>query len=107
MRCWRGGAPATPPARETRTRNRPTPAAPRPSARVADKEQGQDALATATGDASRFVVEETMKAGNSVIHRGKLAEGSLRVGQGITAVVSPDRNATRKNHTATHLLQWA
>jgi alanyl-tRNA synthetase len=42
-----------------------------------------------------------------VIHRGKLTEGSLRVGQIVTAVVSMDRSATKKNHTATHVLQWA
>jgi len=58
-------------------------------------------------DGGHFVVEETMKVGNTVIHRGKLADGSLKVGQAVTAVVSADRNATRKNHTATHLLQWA
>ncbi|NLH42493.1 MAG: alanine--tRNA ligase [Planctomycetes bacterium] len=58
-------------------------------------------------DGGRFVVEETMKVGHAVVHRGKLAEGSLKVGQSVTAVVSPDRNATKKNHTATHLLQWA
>ncbi len=66
----------------------------------AKEEQGQDALAT-------FVVEATTKVGNTVVHRGKLTEGSLRVGQAVTAIVSVDRNATRKNHTATHLLQWA
>jgi len=60
-----------------------------------------------SADGGRFVVEETMKVGNTVIHRGKLADGSLKVGQPVAAVVSPDRNATRKNHTATHLLQWA
>jgi alanyl-tRNA synthetase len=60
-----------------------------------------------SADGGRFVVESTMKLGNAVIHRGKVAEGSLRVGQNVTAVVSPDRNATKKNHTATHLLQWA
>jgi alanyl-tRNA synthetase len=69
---------------------------------------GRDAHATGGQDArAAFVVEETTKVGNTVIHRGKLAEGTLRVGQAVTAIVSPDRNATRKNHTATHLLQWA
>ncbi len=68
--------------------------------RLGNLPHGQDARAT-------FVVEATTKVGNTVIHRGKLAEGPLCVGQDVTAVVSPDRNATKKNHTATHLLQWA
>jgi alanyl-tRNA synthetase len=55
----------------------------------------------------RFVVEETTKVANTVIHRGKLAEGALHVGQEVTVAVSSDRSATKKNHTATHLLQWA
>jgi len=56
---------------------------------------------------SQFVVQATMKIANCVVHRGKLAEGSLSVGQPVTALVSADRSSTRKNHTATHLLQWA
>jgi alanyl-tRNA synthetase len=60
-----------------------------------------------SSDGSRFTVESTTKIGDSVVHRGQLAEGSLRVGQTVTAAVSVDRNATRKNHTATHVLQWA
>jgi alanyl-tRNA synthetase len=74
---------------------------------VPPSNRGQDARDTVSGPASRFIVESTMKVGHSVIHRGKLAEGSLEVGQNVSAVVSPDRNATKKNHTATHLLQWA
>ncbi|MEN6336520.1 MAG: alanine--tRNA ligase [Phycisphaerales bacterium] len=66
---------------------------------------GDTGVISANG--GRFVVEETMKVGHAVVHRGKLAEGSLKVGQAVAAVVSPDRNATKKNHTATHLLQWA
>ncbi len=58
-------------------------------------------------DGSRFVVENTMKIANCVIHRGKLGAGTLSAGQVVTATVSKDRSATRKNHTATHLLQWA
>ncbi len=58
------------------------------------------------GDA-RFVVEETAKIANCVIHRGKVAEGVFSIGDKVTAVVSRDREAIKKNHTATHLLQWA
>jgi alanyl-tRNA synthetase len=54
-----------------------------------------------------FIVENTTKIANCVVHRGRLAEGSLSVGDKVKAVVSKDRDATKKNHTATHLLQWA
>jgi alanyl-tRNA synthetase len=54
-----------------------------------------------------FIVENTTKIANSVVHRGRLAEGTLSVGDKVKAVVSKDRDATKKNHTATHLLQWA
>ena len=55
----------------------------------------------------KFVVDATTKVADCVIHKGKLLEGTIAVGDKVTAVVSPDRDATKKNHTATHLLQWA
>jgi alanyl-tRNA synthetase len=55
----------------------------------------------------RFVVEDTTKIANCVIHQGKFAEGTFTIGEKVTATVSRDRNAIKKNHTATHLLQWA
>jgi alanyl-tRNA synthetase len=58
-------------------------------------------------EGGRFVVEDTMKAGDCVVHRGKLAEGSLAAGQKVSAMVGAGRQATAKNHTATHILQWA
>ncbi len=58
-------------------------------------------------DKGKFTVDATTKIADCVIHRGRLLEGTLTVGDKVTAVVSPDRNATEKNHTATHLLQWA
>jgi alanyl-tRNA synthetase len=58
-------------------------------------------------DNAQFIVENTAKIANCVIHRGKVAEGSFGVGQNVKAIVSKDRNSVKKNHTATHLLQWA
>ncbi|MBA7474837.1 Alanine--tRNA ligase [subsurface metagenome] len=55
----------------------------------------------------QFIVETTEKFGESIIHWGKLATGSFSPGQVVTATVDKNRNMTRKNHTATHLLQWA
>jgi alanyl-tRNA synthetase len=36
-----------------------------------------------------------------------MVEGSFNTGEHVRAVVSKDRDAIKKNHTATHLLQWA
>jgi len=58
-------------------------------------------------DKGRFIVESTTKIADCVIHQGKVSEGSLAAGQKVKAQVSKDREAIRKNHTATHLLQWA
>ncbi|MCP4259152.1 MAG: alanine--tRNA ligase [Planctomycetes bacterium] len=58
-------------------------------------------------DNAKFVVEDTTKIANCIIHRGKVVEGSFSPGQNVKAIVSKDRDAIKKNHTATHLLQWA
>ncbi len=58
-------------------------------------------------DNGKFAVENTIKIANCVIHKGKLVEGTFAAGDNVKATVSKDRNATKKNHTATHLLQWA
>ena len=55
----------------------------------------------------QFVVETTQKVGDCVIHWGTLATGTFRIGEPVTTTVDKNRNMTRKNHTATHLLQWA
>ncbi len=43
-----------------------------------------------------------------LVHHGRLAGGPLRVGDRVELVVDEERrNATRRNHSATHLLHWA
>jgi alanyl-tRNA synthetase len=54
-----------------------------------------------------FEVENTEKIGDCIIHRGKISSGNLAAGRKVEAIVHEDRRATMKNHTATHLLQWA
>jgi alanyl-tRNA synthetase len=58
-------------------------------------------------DKGKFIVDSTVKIADCVIHQGKAADGTFAVGDKVVAVVSKDRDATKKNHTATHLLQWA
>ncbi|MCH8120651.1 MAG: alanine--tRNA ligase, partial [Planctomycetes bacterium] len=58
-------------------------------------------------DNAQFIVEATAKIANCIIHQGKVVEGSFSVGENVKAIISKDRAATKKNHTATHLLQWA
>jgi alanyl-tRNA synthetase len=58
--------------------------------------------------AARFVVSDTQKLGKVHLHVGKLESGSLKVGDTVTAEVDHAlRQATRLNHSATHLLHAA
>jgi alanyl-tRNA synthetase len=54
-----------------------------------------------------FAVETTEKVADCIIHRGKLGSGTIQIGDQVQALVDVSRNASRGNHTATHLLQWA
>jgi alanyl-tRNA synthetase len=54
-----------------------------------------------------FEVAQTVKVGNATVHLGQVTEGRIEVGQKAQLAVSPEREFTRKNHTATHLLHWA
>ncbi len=54
-----------------------------------------------------FHVEQTAKVGNAIVHLGHVSDGWIEVGQTATLAVDPERDFTRKNHTATHLLHWA
>jgi alanyl-tRNA synthetase len=62
---------------------------------------------TIKSDNAEFVAERTEKIGNYVSHWGRFMRGRFLVGEQVKAIVSKDRDATRENHTATHLLQWA
>ncbi|TBU97303.1 alanine--tRNA ligase [Stutzerimonas kirkiae] len=60
------------------------------------------------GEAARFDVQDTSKAGAAFLHHGVLASGSLSVGDTLDAVVDASvRQATALNHSATHLLHAA
>lgn len=54
-----------------------------------------------------FDVETTRAVGGYILHVGKISSGTLKVGDNITATVSPRRALTQKNHTTTHLANWA
>lgn len=60
-------------------------------------------------DSGVFAVHETTKVLDKlVLHHGLMVEGTLNVDQTATTEVSaPERAATMKNHTATHLLHKA
>ena len=59
-------------------------------------------------DQCRFDVMDTQKQSNAFIHIGSLAEGSLEVGDKLTAVIDAQhRDATIRNHSATHLMHAA
>ena len=58
-------------------------------------------------DGGRFTVCDTQVAGDCVLHVGAVTEGTLQVGQAVQCEVNIDRLATMRNHTATHLLNWA
>jgi alanyl-tRNA synthetase len=59
-----------------------------------------------TADGMNFVVEDTQRLGDSVLHSGVLTDGTVTVGQTVTATVT-DRSNTVRNHTATHLMNLA
>ena len=67
------------------------------------------------GDTGRFFgngvsinVLDTVKNGNAFVHKVAVIDGSISVGDSLSAAVDARlRNATRRNHSATHLLHAA
>jgi alanyl-tRNA synthetase len=67
-----------------------------------------DCGGTIASDTGVFEVEDTQRLGDSVLHIGSLLDGSLRVGQRVkVSLMGYVRLDTMRNHTATHLLNWA
>jgi alanyl-tRNA synthetase len=61
------------------------------------------------GSAARFHVSDTIKPVTGLVaHVGRVAQGSIGVGDPVHMAVDHElRLATRRNHSATHLLHWA
>lgn len=60
------------------------------------------------GEHASFTVTDTQKYGQAIGHSGKLAVGTLRIGDRLAAQVDEARRARiRLNHSATHLLHAA
>ena len=62
-----------------------------------------------TSGSARFEVGDTQKIKADVFgHQGSIAQGTLNVGDSVTATVDvPVRNAAMRNHSATHLMHQA
>ena len=54
-----------------------------------------------------MAVETTRSAGGYVLHVGHMEEGHFSVGDHVTGTLAGVRPRTEKNHTATHLANWA
>jgi alanyl-tRNA synthetase len=66
-------------------------------------------VGTITTAQGTFTVTDTQRPVTGlVVHLGKLTHGALRTGEAVTLTVDHGaRSATRRNHSATHLLHWA
>ncbi len=58
-------------------------------------------------DTGMFEVRDTQLVQEMVVHAGIMREGTITQGQSARCSVHPNRLCTMKNHTATHLLNWA
>ncbi|MFE1616768.1 alanine--tRNA ligase, partial [Acinetobacter baumannii] len=55
-----------------------------------------------------FEVQDTKKSGGAFVHQGIVTVGNLKTSQNVEAIVKADiREATARNHSATHLLHAA
>lgn len=56
---------------------------------------------------AKFEVNTTRVVGPYILHIGAVTSGTLKVGDTVTATLSTARTLTQKNHTTTHLANWA
>ena len=61
-------------------------------------------IITTTG---QFAVKSTYRQGDCVLHVGTVEQGEIHPGQTARLIVDHARAETMRNHTATHLLNWA
>jgi alanyl-tRNA synthetase len=54
-----------------------------------------------------FDVADTKSVGGYVLHIGRVRSGRIAVGDCVEATVAAGREQTEKNHTSTHLANWA
>ncbi len=70
--------------------------------------QAGDTGVISTGNAHLRVVETSRPFPDLIVHRCQVEDGVVRIGEAIDMKVdTPERLATARNHTATHLLQSA
>ncbi|HEY6230994.1 MAG TPA: alanine--tRNA ligase [Pyrinomonadaceae bacterium] len=69
---------------------------------------GTDLSVAGRGDLLATVLDTYSPAQGLIVHKVKIEKGSLKVGDTVTAEVDVEkRDATRRNHTATHLMHAA
>ncbi len=62
---------------------------------------------TITTETGVFAVHDTQINGDCVLHVGQVESGSILAGQQATLAIDASRADTMRNHTTTHLLNWA
>ncbi len=61
-----------------------------------------------TSSNATFIVKDTQKQGNSILHIGEVQQGSINTGEKLSAEFDCDsRKAISRNHSATHLMHAA
>ena len=61
-----------------------------------------------TWPGGEFEIEDTQRLGDGILHIGSMQTGTLEVGQKVKVSLGTNLRAeTMRNHTATHLLNWA